>query len=621
MPAVPQNIISDITELMLNHIYQKSHELRGARNSARYAVRFSNSGSFFERSSEDRRTDERELQGIDEEIDSLEETAISFQTSLNTQIAQRRKQRNSLIPFNQIPLEIISNILWLSIVDPWPRRVSYSFIRRQQTISSVCASWRTLVVDSPRFWSIVEFSCRPAAISHFLKKSQSSRLEIKSFAEESKYNCGPREPFTEAACLSLIAPHAHRIRSLILSLRSMDGLLAVLEEPAPMLEELKLSCSYCDFERPLNLFCGQASQLRDVTLESIPVRWDSDVLVGLRSLTIEETFEYLPTTEQVRRLLEANPGLEKLEIDSWGRTVTERFGNDAVQSAGQGEPIRVVMGNMQELTLFNLPFELVQAVLGHVEIPAIKYLKLEYWFRGQPAPKLLGSGIKHLVSHLLQRYKAPRRAELTFGESSMDLVIYITGYESPTIGIKLNQTVLISGLDWLPENLFHAEGLSSVCAGEAFQVSLKFNDMFDMGGGTFIPILDRLNAVKVKNLTVEESCHHGEELIMYLGEVKEDSHWPLPYVTSMTVGGFAELADHLLIALQRRMPSAPTGEPPVTPQPAMLEVLNIENLFEVDEDVEKSLAECVTGRGTFIPARRRVHQRGSYLDELDEDDV
>ncbi|KAG9041343.1 hypothetical protein FS837_012400 [Tulasnella sp. UAMH 9824] len=601
MPAIPQNTISDIMDLILAHIHQTSHDLAGTSSPARI--------------------DGRELQGIDEEIDALEETAISLQASLNARIVQRRKQRNSFIRFNQLPLEITSNILWLSIVDPWPRKISYSFVLRQQIISSVCSSWRTLVEDSPRFWSIVEFSYPLAAISHFLEKSQSSGLEIKSFQDSSEYDCSPREYFTERVYSSLIAPHAHRIRSLILSLRSTDELLAVLGKPAPVLEELRLDSEVYEFEQPLDLFSGQANRLMDVALENIPVRWDSDVLVGLRSLSMKGEVQHLPTEGQVRRLLETNPRLEKLNIE--GGTETERFGNDAAQPTGQERSIRVVMGKMQELRLFNLSFELVQAVLGHVEIPAIRSLKLVCLFGGQPASRLLGPSIKHLVPHLVQRSRGTHRAELTFGESSMGLAIYKPGYDSPTIGIKLKQTVPTSGFDWLAANLFHAEGLPSVCAAEIFEASLKFKDAFDMTGGTFMPILDGLSAVKVKNLTVEASCDQGEELIKYLGEPK-DSHWPLPYLTSMTIGGPAELAEHLSIALQRRMQYAATGEQLVTPRPAMLEALDIGDMRGVEEDVEKALAECVTGSGTFIPGRRRkrrVHRRRPRWDEPDEDDI
>ncbi|KAG8892816.1 hypothetical protein FRC01_013941, partial [Tulasnella sp. 417] len=131
-----------------------------------------------------------ELQGIEEEIEAMEETLTSLQTSLRTRITQRKKQRNSLIRFNKLPLEIASNILWLSIVDPWQQEISFSFRRRLKTISSVCSSWRTLVEGSPRFWSIIEFSSPQSAILDFLRKSESTSLEIKCFSD-GKYTCAP----------------------------------------------------------------------------------------------------------------------------------------------------------------------------------------------------------------------------------------------------------------------------------------------------------------------------------------------------------------------------------------------------------------------------------------------
>ncbi|KAG8901642.1 hypothetical protein FRC00_005857 [Tulasnella sp. 408] len=361
-----------------------------------------------------------------------------------------------------------------------------------------------------------------------------------------------------------------------------------------MLEELKLDIARCNFEQPLDLFCGQATRLRDVALDNIPVRWDSDVLVGLRSLDTKEKVQYLPTDGQMRRLLEANPGLEKMDIEAWDETDTEHFEEDAVQSTREGKPSRVVMSNLHELRLFNLPLELVQAVLGHIEIPSIGYFML----------RLLGPNIKHLVSPLLQRSKGAQRAELTFEESSIEFAIYTPHHEIPTIQMQLRETVLSNGFDWLAENFFHAEGLPSVGAADIFHVSLKFQGGFDMGGGRFIPILDRLNAVKVKDLTIESWDHRGEELIKYLGAPKEDSQWPLPYLTSMTIDGLAELANHLLIALQRREQYAPAGDTSAAPRPVALEVLDIGGLRGVDEDVEKTLANCVASSGTFIPARQ-----------------
>ncbi|KAG9042065.1 hypothetical protein FS837_011379 [Tulasnella sp. UAMH 9824] len=518
---------------------------------------------------------------MEAKINVMEATLTGVKTSLNTRLAQRKKHRNSLIRFNQLPLEIVDNILWLSIVDPWPQTNSYSFLQRQQTISLVCSSWRTLVEYSPRFWSIIELSCPPAVISHFLKKSQSSRLEIKGF-EDTEYGYAPINVFEDTLwkCFISIAPHADRIRSLILSLHSPDGLGMVLANPAPMLEELKVDSAVRYNVQGFDLFRGQASRLKDVALQNMGVRWDSGVLIGLRSLSIMEHPEYFPTGEQMRRLLEANPGLEKLDIG--GLATAEDFGNDAVQTTDEGKPGRVVMSKMQELRLLHLPFKLVQAVLGVVEVPSISHFELTCLFQGIPASRLLGPGIKHLVPPLLRLSTGTQQAEITLGESTFSLAIYTPRHESPNVQIDLIETMPIGGFDWLAEHLFHAEGLPSVCAAGIFQVSLKFTDRFDMAEGTFISVLNRLNAVK-------------------------------------TIGSLAEteIADHLSIALQRRMQSPPAGETPAVLRPFMLEVLDIRGLHGVDEDVEKALAKCVAPSGTFIPGRRRRQRPLSHFIDVE----
>ncbi|KAG9026238.1 hypothetical protein FS837_004674 [Tulasnella sp. UAMH 9824] len=544
----------------------------------------------FKRSSETCRTDERELQVIEEEIGVFGETLISLQTNLKARIVQRKKQRNGLIRFNRLPVEIASNILLLSIVEPWKKRISLSFRGRQKTISSVCSSWRSLVEYSPRFWSVIEFPCSQAAISDSLEKSQSSSLEIKCFTEI-EYDFTPPEDLiglVEQDYWSIIAPHIGRIWSLIVYAPATEALLSLLKHPAPILEELKLDCSGCDFLRPLDLFCGQASQLRDVALKNIPVRWDSAVLVGLRSLGIKENLENLLTEGQVRRLLEANPGLEKLDIEN--ETYMETF--------GEPKSNRLVKDS-----------QLVRAFLCNVEFPSIRSLQLECLCRGQPASKLLGSSIKYLVSLLLQQSKGTPKAELTFGRSSIELTIYNTqsNDERPTIGIRLKETVPISGFEWLAENLFHVGGFQSVGEADVFTVALIFGGGFNMAGGTFIPILNRLNAVKVKDLSIRSGCEHGEELIKYLGNLKEDSQWSLPYLSSMTMSGPTELADHLSITLKRRkqkLQNTPAGERQATQRAVMLEVLDIGGLLGVDREVEKALAKCVAASGKFIPAQQ-----------------
>ncbi|KAG9042062.1 hypothetical protein FS837_011376 [Tulasnella sp. UAMH 9824] len=601
MPAASQNLINNVTELILNHILQTSQECHGAPNPDKL--------------------DENEFQEIDGEINDIKEIFASLQTSLKSLIMQLKKQRNNHIHFHQLPPEIVSNILWLSIADPWKGRKSYSFLRRQNTISLVCLSWRTLVKESPRFWSIIEFSCSQWGISHLLKKSQGSSLEIKCFSDR-KYSCEPPDFFRPAVddeYISLIAPHIGRIRSLILS-RSTDELVSVLGSPAPMLQELRLTSVHGFFPEPLDLFCGQAGRLRDVALEYIPVRWDSGVFVGLRSLKIKGNSHRSLTAGQVRRLLKANSGLEEMIIEDV--TIAERFRDDAVKWTSGGKPTRVVMSKMQELRLIDLPFELVRAVLGDLEIPTIRHLELRCLLQGQPASRILGSKIDHLVSPLLQGSKGAHQAEMTLGISSLGLAIYLPGDESPTIRIELKHTVPASGFEWLAENFFGASGLPSVGGEEVFQVSLKFGQSFDMTGSTFIPILDRLSAVKVKDLTIEDGCRNGAALLKYLGKLKADSEWPLPHLTSLTIGGPPEMAAPLLHSLQSRKHDAPTNKTATAPRPATLWYLDIGGLRGVERKMEKALYKCISSDGTLIRGRSRVltSRRDSDDDLEDFDD-
>ncbi|KAG8891921.1 hypothetical protein FRC01_014445 [Tulasnella sp. 417] len=174
----------------------------------------------------------------------------------------------------------------------------------------------------------------------------------------------------------------------------------------------------------------------------------------------------------------------------------------------------------------------------------------------------------------------------------------------------------MSGFGWLAENLFVSNGLPAVCKTGIFQVSLKFGDDFDMAGGAFIPILDRLAAVKVKALTIECTCRNGQRLINYLGEPNEDSQWPLPHLTALTIGGREELADYLLSALQHRKDVPPVGAL-VPLRPVMLELLDLEALDGMNRKVKKALAKCVSSSGTFI---RDLSGLGDDWEDFDDDE-
>ncbi|KIO30598.1 hypothetical protein M407DRAFT_5528 [Tulasnella calospora MUT 4182] len=203
------------------------------------------------------------------------------------------------------------------------------------------------------------------------------------------------------------------------TLREIDGEIDLMAKTlGRLLTGLRASLTVPIIQRKKerNILVGR---LKDVALENIPVRWDSGALVGLRSLKIKGNLGYSPTESEVVRLLEANPGLEKMEIEDV--TVTEDFGDSVGLSRIFKKRRRVIMSNMQELRLFSLPFELVRVILGTVEIPSIRHLDLKCLFDGHPASQLLGPHIKHLVPPIIQGSTGAELAELTFREESVGL--------------------------------------------------------------------------------------------------------------------------------------------------------------------------------------------------------
>ncbi|KAG8913301.1 signal transducing kinase of the PAK [Tulasnella sp. 417] len=576
---VPQGIIDQALEFICNNPpQQKDHHVEGGEES-------------------NQQRSDSALQEIEDEIDLMENTIESLLTGLRENlmagVIRRKKERNVLVPFHQLPLEIASEILWLSIANPCIKPPFYSFLQRRRTISSVCSSWRMVVECSPRFWSIVELTATPEAITTLLKNSDCHPLEIKCFSNR-EYHWASH--MSRRQGLEMIAPHTQRIRSLIVEAPSTEGILAVLDRPAPMMEELRLYFNGFELVRPIDLFCGQASRLRDVALVNIPVRWDSRALEGLRSLKIKATPAYSPTETEVISLLEVNPGLETLNIEDV--RVTEDFADGVWPPRSGSKQSRVIMGNMREMRLFSLSFELVRIILGYVEIPSIEHLHVKCLFRGHPASQLLGPNIQHLVPPIIRRSTGAQLAELTIGEENLGLAIYLPYQVNPAIRIQLDNTAPVSGCGWLVENLFTPEGLPGVGEPETFQVDLKFGGSFDMQGGAFGPILGQLDAVEVKSLVIDRGCKHGEELIDYLGEMKEDSQWPLPHLTSLTVEGEASTATHLLAALQARKHGADLT------RMASLEELNIEGLGGIDLNVEDDLEELMGHSRKFIRAAR-----------------
>ncbi|KAG8988154.1 hypothetical protein FRB90_002942, partial [Tulasnella sp. 427] len=579
------------------------------------------------------------VQEIESEIRSME-VAIH---SLLERVIQRKKARNSLVKFNKLPLEISSYILWLSVADPWRNKLSLLFLDRVHVIASVCSAWHAVVEVSPRFWSVLELKHPLHVIEALLEKSKCSPLQVKCFTERGGYDCGRSDGTADKSLSHLTESHSTRIRSLALVMSESAAITELLSKPAPRLEELKLHFAYSRSGKPLKLFGDDAPSLRDVGLENAPVKWDCETLRGLESLRIKAHPRHHPTRSDVIKLLQRNPGLEKLILEDVG--IGKDFWDAPISASKVGrsaeEGNRVMMNNLRKLRFWDLPFEIAKVALGTIDTPRLETFHLKCHFHSLPVSDFLGPELASLVVDMLQRSAGDRNeVRLKLDRTSVGLDISPGDNQAPSILIRFTDTVRLSAFEWILKTLLPPALQASVNQPPSreftSQVSLTFTDGFNMAGNAFLPFLDRLTGIKVKRLTIASGCLYAEQLIRHLGDRgNSDGLWLLPDLTEWVVGGFGSLAQPLLAALQARYPQKLTDHPTslldtetftssqevpmtlsqetslATERPSMkLEVLNIEGLQGIDKRMEEMLEGAVSKGGICLKATRPAAQSG-----------
>ncbi|KAG8991678.1 hypothetical protein FRB90_001265, partial [Tulasnella sp. 427] len=538
MPAAPQNIVNDATELLLAHIKPPRHDMQECQSSDLESVLFE----------------------LDDEVDSMEKTLSMLNRYLNARIAQRKRERNDLVRFSRLPLEISGGILWLSVNDPWQGK---TYLESVQAIALVCFAWRTLVQGSPRFWSIIELGTPLAAVKYCLKRAGSHPLEVRSMSSDS---CSGPDVLTSDALSDdrytrLVSKRVGQTRRLSVFMRdAVDGTIRwILEKPAPLLEELKLQFVHNVFARPVELFSGQAGKLKSVELDNIPIRWDSEALAGLTTLEIKGRSLYAPIEMQVTEMLRANTALESLCLEEV--KVAERLEEALARQASNWikPSTPVAMRKLRHLKLLNIPLELFLVVIDAVEIPCIETLELHCSFRFRPVFSL-ALITKSLTTPIFMLASKAERVELSFENDQVGLSIYLPSDNAPVVRFYMHNTMpRLGGFHWIVENLLSEfilpPDLDRLGPPVGLPLTLVFGDGFDLDHAV-VPIVDELDAIPVQilELKIGALCINGGAVIQYLQERRgEDLHWPLPDLKSITLGGSSLLVVDLHNTLEKRV--------------------------------------------------------------------
>ncbi|KAF8649408.1 hypothetical protein AX16_005849 [Volvariella volvacea WC 439] len=248
---------------------------------------------------------------------------------LDKEARDLRTQRNQLAPISRLPPEIFSIIAQHCIPysfslpsqkDVDEEVLSFGLIYgMHMTLSSVCRSWRNLVLGDHRLWAMLIISDAYLDLAPELI-NRSGAIPLSVFLQLSgSFSTCPDELISSS--LELIAEQRHRIRHLNIILSSysiQDWRVSVLWEPAPILESCTLS--WGGFVPPVgrSLFAGSAPRLASIKFCEVESSWD---LLSLPSLSSVNHLEILnpdnrPTYQQLYIVLSALPNLQRLTFEN-----------------------------------------------------------------------------------------------------------------------------------------------------------------------------------------------------------------------------------------------------------------------------------------------------------------
>jgi hypothetical protein len=233
---------------------------------------------------------------IDKEIQDAYELARKLRTNKNT-----------LAYFSRLPTEIIARI-FTTLAHYSSNHGSLSWIR---SVTAVCGHWRAIALECPNLWSTIIFAS-PIWVEEMLKRSKMAPLTIKA-------DCGFLE---QLDAVRLALQHISRIRELHLYAPEDDmvRLINPIDQPAPLLRSLHLSCPALDFgvkyalpEAPFD--CG-GHHLHRLELVNCSIPWGSPLLCGLIHFKFNKSFGVTQiSVTKLLEVLENMPLLETLDIE------------------------------------------------------------------------------------------------------------------------------------------------------------------------------------------------------------------------------------------------------------------------------------------------------------------
>ena len=237
---------------------------------------------------------EYQLQAIDAEIKSLEES-----------IRALRRRRNTLTLISSLPTEVIITIFTLlrGSVASSDASSSLTTLYKERSdnlpwirVAHVCHHWRELALNQPLLWSHVDFTLfSSAGTTEILARAETVPLHLEARVPIGRWGDAQFSTFRNE-----LQAHVSHICNLAIGGEhsQLRKVLEGLVSAAPNLEYLSLSCEIhpnralsSRVSVPDNVFDGTTPRLSGLVLRNCDISWKSPLLRGLKHLDINTPFE------------------------------------------------------------------------------------------------------------------------------------------------------------------------------------------------------------------------------------------------------------------------------------------------------------------------------------------
>lgn len=286
-------------------------------------------------------------QRVDEEIACLMRTVQTLRT-----------YRNTMVPINKLPLEILSHIF------------TYGTGLRSLP-ATVCSHWRAISLQCPSLWRdlIRPYHSHPEWTALLLERSKNAPIRL------DLHRVWPLSDSNKMASLELVLGHASQVEELriIGELESFSHYLLSFKDPTPLLEDLSLELDSgfrgdASSSMVPDSFFPSTPRLRYLSLINCVVRWDGPIFQNLIELRIirmpwmsnqgSDGLDVRFSAAQLLAILETNPTLQTLQLEN------------AVQAVHFGtvpDEVRVSLPHLIRLQLVD-PLD-AGAFMRHIHFP------------------------------------------------------------------------------------------------------------------------------------------------------------------------------------------------------------------------------------------------------------